>query len=1827
MMKKGKQAQRKSFLAVLLCFCMMVTMLPASSVKAEEAESGSANAAVTFETLEGTDGFAGDENVLFDGDLESYGALWFDGEAYVIWKASETLKVTGYSITVKKDDHENNVPKSWTLYGARERLAKNVYGWTSLARVEDDTCLSAEDKTTQDYELTNPTSEKYMYFMLKIDQVQNQDILRLVEFTLKYETCDHVWKSTDRTTAPDCTKPGANILCCSKCGAEKEVEDPSDPALGHRMVEGRCNRCGAIEKKKPQGEGTEESPYQIGEVSELYWFAGLVNGDKDVCTDGVTQDREACAVLTADITINKRVLDDDGNLVSCTEGLMEWIPIARDGYMYDCWDGTFDGQGHCIRGLYCNDSQLTYAGLFGYMAGTVTRVGVEDAYMAGKNAGGICGYCDWGTIKNCYVIGTMTGVYSAGGLAGYDSHGTYATSYSIARNAGSGEDLSAVAGDGENCYYAPDDNGDLGAQYQSAEEFASGKVAYLLQKSCAESAGNVWGQDLNADKYPVFDLEGSRKVYQTKGCITYSNNPEDQGREKEHGTWKDGICQVCGEVKKQVEKSVSYLGENGATKSEENVEMITDWDLQWKSTEEAASWYVVRGDHSIGKRITVSGDVHLILEDGCSLQAEKGIQVAEGNRLTIHAQSDGESAGRLIAAGQGDNAGIGGGYYGAGGTITIYGGNVDASSTEGAGIGGGDSGAGGTITIQGGNVNASGYFGAGIGGGDNGAGGTITIRGGNVNASGTYGAGIGGGDYEAGGTITIQDGNVDASSTEGAGIGGGQYKKQEGSFQTQKEGETGSRGKAVIFASSISDMSGKTSTKNPWSGLIVCDEDGGFYGSLHEAEITGTVSLPDRAELTLKSDEKLTIQSSGMILNYGTMTVNDAGSLINQGTIINYRILMIESGGNFDNASGILQNKGIVINQNTEEEGTISGTVKKALTIKEITTETKEYDGTNRVKVTGITLDGMDEGDEVAVAEEGIALSAIVYYPYPSEHKTVKALEGSVNLAGKDADKYWVDLTCEYISCNNGKGVTITKKTEEVVRTVAVRNYLGNRSYSETIGFKDLLGNCGYNFEQKSVKLLDEHGNEMQETEQCTVEVNDNGTLRYTINACREGKRKLIVDVESSYYSNIQLVIDMTMVSCYKVQVKEGGKVTADPEGIVYGQSLSELAFQDTVFTDESGNVVLGTLAWKEASVVPKGSETTAGWVFTPQNDAFASLEGDASITVHKQKAKVAENPKVEITYGQKLSDAVLADGSAVNKKGETLPGHFEWVEPDQIPTAVESGKTKYKAVFVPEEAENYSECETEIAVTVNKAAQAPDMPETEMTVPYTTKTVEEVKLPDNWKWQTDRIDQSSSLEVNVPFAVVAEYVGQDKGNYETERVTVTITRKCTHESTELRKAKPAGCTQDGYSGDYYCTICEAEVKSGKTLEAYGHSYDTSQYTWGIGADGKVNCTAVKTCTREGCNEEETEHCVTETVTAKVQVTKAATCTEKGTRTYTASFTKEGFSEAETREESIAATGHELTEVEAKEATAAEPGNKAYFTCAHCGKYYEDREGNTEITDKESVVIPAKGMTPAPEPTTVVPTKVPAATDPQPTVPSEPGAPATNVPQPTVPSETGAPATNVPQPTVPSETGAPATNVPQPTVPSEPGVPATNVPQPTLPSEPGVPATNVPQSMLPLETGAPAPKSDKQGVSSAPKSTAAAKNAIPDTVTINGVQKVVTSIKKNAYKNNKKLTEVKIGRKVTSIGNNAFAGCKNLKLVELDENITKIGKNVFKNCKKLKTITIRSTKLTKKSLDKDAFKGVSANTVIKVPEKKRSEYEKLFRKKGLSKKVQIKGYR
>ena len=239
-----------------------------------------------------------------------------------------------------------------------------------------------------------------------------------------------------------------------------------------------------------------------------------------------------------------------------------------------------------------------------------------------------------------------------------------------------------------------------------------------------------------------------------------------------------------------------------------------------------------KGTVTFKKRLMVTtGTVNLILCDGATLEAKKGITVNKTTALKIWQQSG--KSGKLVATTTGDHvasisvnegaslvvnggiieattktddaagiggdkgknagkitinagkvtavsdmnaAGIGGGKGGSGGTITINSGTVTATAKDedGAGIGGGEKGTGGTITINGGTVTAKGTDnGAGIGG--NGASGTIKIAGGTVTATGgTHGAGIGGGNKCKGTSITISGGTVSAKGGDyAAGIGGG----------------------------------------------------------------------------------------------------------------------------------------------------------------------------------------------------------------------------------------------------------------------------------------------------------------------------------------------------------------------------------------------------------------------------------------------------------------------------------------------------------------------------------------------------------------------------------------------------------------------------------------------------------------------------------------------------------------------------------------------------------------------------------------------------------------------------------------------------------------------------------------------------------------------------------------------------------------------------------------------------------------------------------------------------------------------------------------------
>ena len=354
--------------------------------------------------------------------------------------------------------------------------------------------------------------------------------------------------------------------------------------------------------------------------------------------------------------------------------------------------------------------------------------------------------------------------------------------------------------------------------------------------------------------------------------------------------------------------------------TETNPAELTASDITWST-----GWYIAEDTLTIPQRVTVSGNVNLILADGCNLTVSGGIRVEGSNSLTIYGQESGNgilsatctggdagiggnkgnlgdggnggtitiNGGIITASGTNGGAGIGGGSKGntyavggSGGNITINGGTVMAtgawnSGSGGAGIGGGyGGGSGGTILINGGTVTATADSGAGIGGGGNGgAGGNITISGGTVNATGgNNGAGIGGGSFGDGGTITIRGGVVEANgSNDSAGIGGG-CAGNSGSFKTDN-------GNAVIFASKgriatfhISDTSGKDNSL--WSGVIFEGDSGKVYGeSVAPSE---DFTIPAGKTLTIESGHALVIKQGVTLTNNGN--INNSGKIYVDGT-------------------------------------------------------------------------------------------------------------------------------------------------------------------------------------------------------------------------------------------------------------------------------------------------------------------------------------------------------------------------------------------------------------------------------------------------------------------------------------------------------------------------------------------------------------------------------------------------------------------------------------------------------------------------------------------------------------------------------------------------------------------------------------------------------------------------------------------------------------------------------------------------------------------------------------------------------------------------------
>ena len=230
--------------------------------------------------------------------------------------------------------------------------------------------------------------------------------------------------------------------------------------------------------------------------------------------------------------------------------------------------GNADGTGGIVGGAdsgtvsNCRNSgsidgnESITGGIVGDNYGAISRCNNTGAVSADGATGGVAGQnvCSQSgpnsIVENCYNTGAVSGSGDVGGVVGHNNNSNYYNStvkncYNTGKVTGTGNLGGAVGrietGDVSDCYYLntsaaegigsvtePDDTEVTNVESKTAEQYASGEVAWLLQRwqnEQDEQDEQVWGQQLtgeSVDPHPVLTDEEDLSVLQ----VTFKDGAE-----------------------------------------------------------------------------------------------------------------------------------------------------------------------------------------------------------------------------------------------------------------------------------------------------------------------------------------------------------------------------------------------------------------------------------------------------------------------------------------------------------------------------------------------------------------------------------------------------------------------------------------------------------------------------------------------------------------------------------------------------------------------------------------------------------------------------------------------------------------------------------------------------------------------------------------------------------------------------------------------------------------------------------------------------------------------------------------------------------------------------------------------------------------------------------------------------------------------------------------------------------------------------------------------------------------------------------------------------
>ena len=620
---------------------------------------------------------------------------------------------------------------------------------------------------------------------------------------------------------------------------------------------------------------------------------------------------------------------------------------------------------------------------------------------------------------------------------------------------------------------------------------------------------------------------------------------------------------------------------------------------------------------------------------------------------------------------------------------------------------------------------------------------------------------------------------------------------------------------------------------------------------------------------------------------------------------------------------------------NTLEEQTLTGTLDLTSIADEVEQPSTPVTAQIKVKLTQknfsgispVAYEGVYDGSPHGITLTGVPSGAIVKYGESADSCTQDSLTYTDFTNGAKTVYYKVSQS-GYADASGSATVNITKRPLTVSSITENKTYAyASGSDGKAIGV-DIAGKLPVDKGTTTYTVA------KTDTEQLLSEVTVDtaGNLTYKVNqvdSSKVGKTAIItVTASMENYENVKYTLTISITDKKTVEIKRGNTVSVDGSNVLtYGEKISKLTLGNTVFVEAgTDNMVEGILSWSNPDEIPATGTTQAGWVFKPTDSRhYAELTGTAAITVAKATPVIAEKPTAgALTYGQKLSDSTLTGGKAAYQTadGTEVTGTFAWKNSSSKPTAADSQKTEYDVIFTPSDTDNYNAVDMKIILTVNKAAKAPNMPEAAMEPAHSTKKVGDIILPEGWSWQ--EADKDTALADGVAVTANAFYTGTDKGNYETESVSITITRsECEHKNTEIINKKDATCSVEGYTGDTYCKDCGEKLDTGTTIEKKPHTVGTT-----------ATCISKAVCSV--CGETFGEVDATNHVHTTVKNRREATCTQTG---YTGDTYCKDCDKLLSTGKELAALGHDYKATVTKQPTTTEEGIMTY-TCSKCGHSY-----------------------------------------------------------------------------------------------------------------------------------------------------------------------------------------------------------------------------------------------------------------------------------------------